>query len=422
MKFLFIPFSAQGHITPMLPMARELLARGDDVTFFVTAEYEALVRGAGAAVRVIDDALGMPKLPAHKTGPEAAAELGPRMFQTFVQGVRRAPALAEQVRAEAADCVLYEPMCTWARVVTRLLRLPAATLFSTYVVNDTTPSGREMTTGGKRPPLKALLPVLRLRLSCEWLYWRHGLPLRTLSQLFSAVEPLNIVCVPRRFHPDLEYFDERYLFVGPTLLPREEPSDFPFEQLEGRRTLYISLGTTPMNVRPDFYRACFQTFGGGPWQVVLVTGKGVSLEELGDIPSNFIVRPSVPQLEVLKRARVFITHGGMNSTMEGLWNGVPLVVFPQVPEQALTARQVARHGFGIAFEAGPVPSVQALRQAVETVDTEASYRTRIASFQAALQEGGGPVRAAEALRHLASSSREHVPQPLASSGAVRVVD
>jgi MGT family glycosyltransferase len=132
------------------------------------------------------------------------------------------------------------------------------------------------------------------------------------------------------------------------------------------------------------------------------------------VPSNFIVRPSVPQQEVLQRARVFITHGGMNSTMEGLWSGVPLVVFPQVPEQSLTARQVTRHGFGLAFEAGPVPSAEALRQAVETVDTDPGYRTRIAQFQAALREGGGHVRAVDALRHHVSGAREQPPLRIAS--------
>ena len=416
MRFLFIPFSAQGHVTPMLPIARELLARGDAVTFFVTEEYEALARSTGATVRRIDEGLGLPKLPGGvvKTGPEAIDALGPALFQTFARGVRMAPRLAEQLRAEAADCLVYDPMCTWGRVVARLLRLPVAAFSTSYVMNDAAPDDGERKKGGGPPPFSMLLSVLRLRLSCEWLYWRHKVPLRTLAQLFSAIEPLNIVCVPRRFHPRGESFDERFLFVGPTVQAREEPGDFPLERLEGRRTLFISLGTTPMNQRPDFYRACLQTFGGSDWQVVLVTGKGIGPELLGDIPSNVIVRPSVPQLEVLKRAHVFITHGGMNSTLEGLWHGVPLVVFPQVREQAVTARQVAQHGFGLAFEIGPVPTAEALRQAVGTVDTDAGYRARIAHFQPALREGGGHLRAVEALRQLASSSREQAPQRIAS--------
>jgi MGT family glycosyltransferase len=417
MKFLFIPFSAQGHVTPMLPIAHELLARGDDVTFFVTEEYEAQARSTGATVRRIDEGLGLPKLPggAVKTGPEAIDALAPALFQTFSRGVRMAPGLAGQARAEAADCLVYDPMCTWGRVVAQLLRLPVASFSTSYVMGDSPPDDGEAKKGRGLPPLSMLLSMLRLRLDCEWLYWRHGVPLRTLGQLFSGIEPLNIVSVPRRFHPRSESFDERFLFVGPTVLPpREGPGDFPLAQLEGRRTLFISLGTTPMNQRPDFYRACLQTFGGSSWQVVLVTGKGIGPELLGDIPSNFIVRPSVPQVEVLQRARVFITHGGMNSTMEGLWHGVPLVVFPQVREQAVTARQVAQHGFGIAFDMGPVPSAEALRQAVETVDTDAGYRGRIASFQPALREGGGHLRAVEALRQLASGPREQIPQRIAS--------
>jgi UDP:flavonoid glycosyltransferase YjiC (YdhE family) len=53
-------------------------------------------------------------------------------------------------------------------------------------------------------------------------------------------------------------------------------------------------------------------------------GSNVSLEDLGPIPANFIVQASVPQLEILQRAGLFITHGGMNSASEAMYYGVPL--------------------------------------------------------------------------------------------------
>ena len=44
------------------------------------------------------------------------------------------------------------------------------------------------------------------------------------------------------------------------------------------------------------------------------------------------------------RAAVFVTHGGMNSMMEGLANKVPLVVLPQQVQQLIIGSAVAERG------------------------------------------------------------------------------
>ncbi|MCR6814598.1 glycosyl transferase [Bacillus thuringiensis] len=43
------------------------------------------------------------------------------------------------------------------------------------------------------------------------------------------------------------------------------------------------------------------------------------MEQLGDIPDNFIVGNYLPQLDILRQADVFISHCGMNSTSESLY-------------------------------------------------------------------------------------------------------
>ena len=62
-------------------------------------------------------------------------------------------------------------------------------------------------------------------------------------------------------------------------------------------------------------------------------GNKTEISDLGNIPKNFIVKNYVPQTELLKYTKLFITHGGMNSTHEGIYNGVPLVVIPQSADQ-----------------------------------------------------------------------------------------
>ena len=58
------------------------------------------------------------------------------------------------------------------------------------------------------------------------------------------------------------------------------------------------------------------------YRVVMSVGSRIDIASLGTIPGNFIVKAFVPQLQLLQRAALFITHGGMNSVNEGLCAGV----------------------------------------------------------------------------------------------------
>jgi MGT family glycosyltransferase len=125
----------------------------------------------------------------------------------------------------------------------------------------------------------------------------------------------------------------------------------------------------------------------------------------------------VPQLAVLQHASVFITHGGMNSTMEALWFGVPPVVAPQGGDQPLVAERVAALGLGRALDPGNV-SGPVLREVVEEVVADATVRMQIASMQREMRDAGGAARAARAIHALVESGRTaRVTREFASAGA-----
>jgi UDP:flavonoid glycosyltransferase YjiC (YdhE family) len=107
-------------------------------------------------------------------------------------------------------------------------------------------------------------------------------------------------------------------------------------------------------------------------------------------------------MEVLSRTTLFVTHCGMNSTMEAMWYGVPVVGLPQMPEQSAVGEQAVRSGLGVKLEGHEV-SVESLRKAVSTVAGEPRYRERAAELRAALHRTGGAPQAVEALlRHVGS--------------------
>jgi RimJ/RimL family protein N-acetyltransferase len=227
--------------------------------------------------------------------------------------------------------------------------------------------------------------------------------------MFTPAEALNIVTMPRPFQPDADALDERYVFVGPSISPRSDASGFPLDLLAGNPTLYVSLGTV-FNANPEFFDACFDAFADSAWQVVLSVGTRTDPSTFVRIPDNFLVRPHVPQLEVLEHSDVFVTHGGMNSVMEAVYYGVPMVVVPQQPEQAMTAARVAELGLGVAFEPGQV-TAGALRDAVTTVSDDADYRNRIAHMQQAARDAGGYMRAADAIQQFGRTQSASVSGP-----------
>jgi glycosyltransferase, MGT family len=147
---------------------------------------------------------------------------------------------------------------------------------------------------------------------------------------------------------------------------------------------------------PGFYRACFEAFGQEDIEVIMSIGTNVSEASLGQAPANFVVRAHVPQLEVLGRASAFVTHGGMNSVSESLFQGVPVVVIPQMGEQEVVGRRVEEVGAGIYLAKQDV-SAEKLRESVARLLTDGRFREEAAVLRESFRTAGGVARAADAI-------------------------
>jgi MGT family glycosyltransferase len=228
----------------------------------------------------------------------------------------------------------------------------------------------------------------------------YHLPFADVPSLVRGEEKLVVVCIPRSFQSLGDTYDDRFRFVGPTFHPDRDTSlPFPREQLGGRPLLYISLGTL-YNNRADFYNACLEAFADTSWRVIISLGERVDRGLLRPIPDNCTVSDHVPQLEVLARADAFLSHGGMNGTMESVYFGVPLVVLPHTREQEATAGRLVELGLGLQLDETTTTAEQ-LREAVERVSSELSFRERAWAMQRELRDAGGYRRAAGLLQDFA---------------------
>lgn len=133
------------------------------------------------------------------------------------------------------------------------------------------------------------------------------------------------------------------------------------------------------------------------------------LEGLPAAPYNFILRETLPQLDVLSKAHGFITHGGANSMHEALGLGVPMIVVPLFGDQPINADTIVRTGAGFGFRR-PFESLttQALKDAaMALVNPEVSNTYRAAAnaqMQLMKQAGGAKAAANEIVEIMAAKS------------------
>ena len=118
-----------------------------------------------------------------------------------------------------------------------------------------------------------------------------------------------------------------------------------------------------------FCHKCIKSFRNKDVSVILSTGK-VDPAELGTLPDNIYARSFVSQLDILKHADLFITHGGMNSVSEAMYFGTPMLVIPLLNDQPINAAQVERLKIGRKISFFPLSSNDLYVNAMELLYCE----------------------------------------------------
>ena len=203
----------------------------------------------------------------------------------------------------------------------------------------------------------------------------------------------TIVYTSRAFQPKADTFSSKYAFIGPSI-----PEQIGAAERAWEGCCYISLGTVNNRNLP-FYQACIEALRQESIPVVISVGEQTGLSAFRDVPEHIFLRPRVDQLAVLARASVFVTHCGMNSASEGLYFGVPLVLYPQQAEQGLVARRVEELGAGLRLRRA---SSEAIRAAVRQVREQRSYRSRAREIAAGFRDAGGYRRGADKILEAAA--------------------
>ena len=193
-------------------------------------------------------------------------------------------------------------------------------------------------------------------------------------------------------------------FTGPFARQADRPpTPFPWELLNGKSLIYASFGTT-QNRNNHLYEAVAKATANLDVQVVLSLGGAEASELPKELPGNLLVVSYAPQLEILQKAALMITHAGMNSALECLEAGVPMVAVPIAHDQPGVSARIEWTGTGVRIPAQECEPTR-LRKAIETVLGQDSFRESARRFRRIIAEADGLRRAAGIIERVAATGR-----------------
>jgi zeaxanthin glucosyltransferase len=396
-----------GHLHPFSALGRELKARGHRVTCFQMVDLEEKVRSEGIDFHPIGQS-------DHPRGslPASLSELGQlkglaalrftirAVERTSVMVCRDLPAAAVDA---GVDALLVDQMEPAGGAVAQHLGLPFVTICNALAINRDPIAPPPFTPW---PYRKAWWATLRNRVGYRVsdrltrpiakavakyrAQWR--LPeLRSADESFSTLA--QICQMPREFDFPRQELPQGFHYVGPLRRTAPTPTSFPWERLDGRPLVYASLGTL-QNSREPLFRCFAEACRGLDVQLVVSHGGGLSSGEAAALPGNPLVVSYAPQSELLARAHLTITHAGLNTVLDSLANGVPLVTVPITYEQPAIARRVEWTGSGRSIPLAGLNSSR-LKDLIRTVMRQPDYRAAAGRMDAAIKHAGGVSRAAE---------------------------
>jgi MGT family glycosyltransferase len=260
--------------------------------------------------------------------------------------------------------------------------------------HQTTPEALARNQAGVRGFMQAFEPVtsvahayaVQVGLNIDWTD-----PLATMSQLAWLTQ------TPKEFDFESPHWPFQFHYTGPLHdgLGRIK-SDFPWHRLTGEPLVYASMGTLQNGLESVFSAIAQAVEPRSGMQLVLSIGPSLDSKQISSLPANCIVVNNAPQVELLKRSTLCITHAGLNTTLESLTQGVPMVAIPVSNDQPGVAARITHTKTGAYV---PIQEMTASRLSalIDEVLSNPEYRQNANNMKQVIAETNGLEKAADLL-------------------------
>jgi len=407
-----------GHLNTFIPIAQELKQRGHRLTFIIIAEAQAKVSAAGFEVGVIgEDLFPLGKMEERlielgKLSGLAALKYTIALVKDNANIIfRDAPQIIEEAGIEA---LLVDQSYREGGSVAEFMGIPFITICSAVVLNR----------DSEVPPFNTpweyspnFIGRLRNKIGYKILnsvtkpisdnineYRRSkNLPLHASpNEAYSTLA--QITHQPKEFEFPRKHLPSCFHFTGPyNSASRREPVAFPWSELTGKPLIYASMGTL-QNRLTEIFETIASGCAGLDAQLVITMGGADIPESLRSLPGNPIVVSYAPQLELLPQTALTITHGGMNTTLECLTHGVPMVAIPIANDQPGISARIVWSGVGEMIPMKKL-TTENLEQTIKKVLTTDSYKENALRLQENIKHSGGVTQAADIIEGVMATGK-----------------
>jgi MGT family glycosyltransferase len=399
---------ATGHLNALIPLGYELKQRGHQVTLIGVLDAQEKAEVAGLNFKAYAEKsrpLGSTPASLVKMGElsgSAAFKYSIELFRESAIAMMKEG--LDAVQEAKVDMLLIDQTSFGASSVAEYLKIPFVTVTSTVMLNreesvppfnfgwkySNHPLAKFRNKLGYKLLDRLIKPIAQTinSLRGEW-------SLSPFQQSSDSYSPLAQICrQPIEFEFPRQQLPANFHFTGSfhSSLSRN-PIDFPYEKLNGKPLIYASMGTIQNRLFSTFNRiaaACQDL----DVQLIISLGGSAESDQVPNLAGNPIVVKYAPQLEILQKASLTITHAGLNTVMESLSCGVPMVAIPIANDQPGVASRIdwTETGLVIPLKKLTVPKLQ---KAIKTVLKDSKYRENAKKMQAAMEKSGGVSQAAD---------------------------
>jgi zeaxanthin glucosyltransferase len=176
---------------------------------------------------------------------------------------------------------------------------------------------------------------------------------RNRFHVFGIKDIPTIVLYPKVFDFPRDKKPNRY-FVGIKTIIDQKIIPFNWKKIDlSKPIIYCSLGTQAkyhFHGSVVFFNKIIEIFRNKPnYSLIISAWKDIDINKFDDLPLNVKIFNQVPQTEVLKKASLLITHGGMGTLRDAIFYGVPMLVYPVnlFVDQNGNAARVFYHKIGL---------------------------------------------------------------------------
>ena len=349
-----------GHVLPTYEMVRRAQAHGHTVTYFAAPDMVTPILQQGFdVIEVLARELPIGSFEALRIRAGSDED---RMLELALE--RILPALASGAGLGAAierfnpDLIIISSLYKIFALAVYLQHEVPVALFTTSISLHTKSEASRIDLAKlfeMRAGTEEMVSLLRARQP-------H---VHTLDQLAQIVLHMpEITCIPRAFEMSDAPTDARTWYIGPCINANRIESAFDFAGIpSGAPVIYCSLGSQS-HFRPAVSRRFFQTaISAASYDtsrhMIVSLGSQAHLD-LEPTSSNVSLHTWAPQLTVLKRVDLMITHAGLGTLKECVYFGVPTLAFPLFRDQFVNAERAAHYGLGLV---GDIESVTPLQLA-----------------------------------------------------------